>query len=247
MTDTRIQFESIVDSFLEFVDSCGKLNSFTRSKRLQSEKIDECEHFVQIIKSYKAQAIERSQEQAANEFFHMQCCVNALKSVLLMWITLKDEKYQRSWSYLIDAQEYTTIALKVKSYEGILSFQEKLNSIEDSVFPGWALYHSPGFIESIGKCSICGEEFIACDHIENEIYFGSLCQRIERDILELNHTALVEDPRDKRCITTHISDDDGCMIDYFTWEKTGEHVDEKEGAIGHMKSVTFAFPSLDVH
>lgn len=240
-----ISFESISNSFKDFIDSCARLNYFTRSKRLQSEKVIECDYFISSIKEYKAQAIEFGSEEMANEFFHMQCVVNGVRSVLLMWVTLKDEDFQKSWSHLIDAQEYASVALKTKEYEGIINFQSQLIAIEEAIFPGWALFNSPGFIETIGKCSICGSNFAVCDHVENEIYFGSLCQRVDCEILELNHTAVVENPRDKRCIVTEISDDEGYMIDYFTWEKTGEYKEKKEGTIGYMKSVLFTIPSLD--
>jgi hypothetical protein len=240
-------FEKISQNFRDFVDSCGKLNYFTRSKELQSQKVQECEEFILQIKSYKSQAVHFDSEPMANEFFHMQCVVNALKSVLNMWLALKDESYQKSWSYLIDAQEYTCIGLKVKEYEGILNFQQQLIDIESAVFPSWALYNSSGAIESIGNCSICTENFLHCEHIENEIYFGSLCQRIDRKILEVDHVAVVETPRDKRCIITKTSDDDRNMIDYFTLLKTGENKNKEEGVIGYMEGVVFAIPMLDVN
>lgn len=242
----NISFEKIGENFRDFIDSCGKLNFYTRSKRLQSEKVQECVAYIQEIKGYKAQAIEFESEPAANEFFHMQCVINGLKSVLEMWLALKNDDYQKSWSYLIDAQEYTCIALKIKEYEGVVNFQQNLIEIENAVFPSWALFNSPGFIESIGKCSICAESFVACDHIENEIYFGSLCHRVDRKVLEVEHTAVVEQPRDKRCIITKTSDDDGNMIDYFTLEKTGEKKSKQDGVIGHMEGVLFSIPSLDV-
>lgn len=246
MKSKTITFEQIEEKFRTFIDSCGRLNFFTRSKRLQENKIHECSEFVAEIKGYKVQAVENDMESAANEFFLMQCMVNALKASLSMWVNLKSDQYQKSWSYLIDAQEYTNIALKMRDYEGLLNLQKQLTYIEESVFPGWALYNSPGFIETVGKCSICGKKFIDCGHIENQIYRGSLCQRVERKVIELNHTAVVENPRDKRCIITQISDDDGNMIDYFTWEKTGEKKENNEGVIGHMESVLFVIPSLDV-
>lgn len=245
MKRDRISFESISESFMDFVDSCARLSFFTRSKTLQNEKISECDHFIRSIKGYKAKAIEFGNEEMANEFFHMQCVVNGLRSVLLMWVTLKDEDFQKSWSHLIDAQEYTSVALKTKEYEGIINFQSQLLSIEKAVFPGWALFNSPGFIETVGNCSICGSNFAVCDHVENEIYFGSLCQRVDREVLELNHTAVVEHPRDKRCIVTEISDDEDYMVNYFTWERTGERKKKQEGAIRHIKSVLFTIPSLD--
>ena len=245
MNNIVVLFEQIERKFIDLVDSCSCLNYYTRSKRLQEEKIVECDEFIHEIKIFKAQAVEKSSEAAANEFFLMQCVVNAFKASLSMWVSLKDDSYQKSWSYLIDAQEYLCFALKIREYEGILNFQKHLKSIEKAVFPGWALYNSSGFVETIGKCSICGKEFTECNHIENQIYLGSLCQRVDKKIIELDHSALVENPRDKRCIINKISDSDGNMIDYFTWEKTGEIKLNSEGK--DMECVLFSIPSLDVN
>lgn len=58
---------------------------------------------------------------------------------------------------------------------------------------------------------------------------GRLCQRIDRKIVRFDHFALVKNPRDRRCIFTKISEDDGQEIDYFTWEKTGIKKDNSDG------------------
>lgn len=244
MTDKTISFDEIRNDYFDFIDSCGKFNFFTRSKRIQSEKVVECEYYLQVIKSYKKQVIDQGVEALANELFHMQCMVNASRSSLLMWIDLKEEKFNDAWSNLVDAQEYISIALKIKDYEGLRNLEKRLQGAEESLFPGWSLYNSPGFVETIGNCSICGELFSFCDHVENQIYMGQLCQRIDRTIVRADHFAFVENPRDRRCIITKISEDDGREIDYFTWEKTGEKKDNSDGM--HAEAVMFNISTLDV-
>lgn len=73
---------------------------------------------------------------------------------------------------------------------------------------------------------------------------GRLCQRINRDIVRIDHFSFVTNPRDKRCIITKTSDDNGNEIDYFTWEKTGKTVDNRDGH--HVVGRIFCFPTLDV-
>ena len=153
MPEQTMTFEQIHGNYCEFIDSCNKFNSFTRSIRLQKEKIAECDQYIRLIKGFRQQAIDHAFEKQANHFFHMQCMVNALRSALLMWVDVKEEKFQNAWSNLIDAQEYTTIALKIDDYEGIRNLETLLQSAEKSIFPGWARYNSPGWIESIGECS----------------------------------------------------------------------------------------------
>lgn len=244
MTDKAISFDEIRNDYFNFIDSCGRFNFFTRSKRIQSEKVVECEHYLQVIKSYKKQVIDKGVEALANELFHMQCMVNANRSSLLMWIALKEEKFNDAWSDLVDAQEYISIALKIKDYEGVRNLEKRLQGAEESIFPGWSLYNSPGFVETIGNCSICGELFSLCEHVENQIYMGQLCQRIDRKIVRVDHSAFVQNPRDRRCIITKISEGDGHEIDYFTWEKTGEKKGNSDGM--HAEAIIFKIPTLDV-
>ena len=134
--------------------------------------------------------------------------------------------------------------MKIKDYEGVRNLEKRLQAAEESIFPGWSLYNSPGFVETIGNCSICGELFSLCDHVENQIYMGQLCQRIDRNIVRTDHFAFVQNPRDRRCIITKISEDDGQEIDYFTWEKTGEKKDNSDGM--HAEAIMFKIPTLDV-
>lgn len=222
------------------------LKSGVTAIRLQKEKISECEQKIQYMKGFRHQAQCHADEEQANQFFHMLCMLNAMRSTLLMWVDVKEEEFDKAWSNLIDAQEYTAIALKINDYEGVRNLEENLQHIEKSIFPGWTLYNSPGWTESIGECSICGSNFVECDHVENQIYMGNLCLRINRQVIDIDHTALVENPRDRRCVITEISNDEGEMINYFTWEKTGEKKELGEDASMRTKCVLFTFSELDL-
>ncbi|HCD14118.1 MULTISPECIES: hypothetical protein [Gammaproteobacteria] len=244
MNEKRVSYDEIHEAYCEFIDSCGKFSFYTRSIETQRQKVAECDNYLVAIKQYKSQAIEKNNEPVANQFFHMQCMIHALRSSLLMWIELKECSFENAWTHLVDAQEYTAIALRLNDYEGVRNLEARLKGAEQSLFPGWKIYNSPGFVETVGKCSVCHAPFSECDHVENEIYMGSLCQRIDRNIVRVDHFAFVENPRDRRCIITKTSDDDGNEIDYFTWEKTGKKVNNEEGH--HVEGRMFCIPTLDV-
>lgn len=243
MAKTRISFEKVQEDFCRFVDSLAKFNFYTRSVDIQNKKVAESEEYIRFLKELKKEAVKKNNEHVANHIFHMQCMVNALRSSLLMWISIKESEFEDAWSHLVDAQEYTVIAKRLNDYEGIRNLEAHLKSEEEAIFPGWKLYNSPGFVETIGKCSICYELFSVCDHIENEIYMGSLCQRIDRKIIRTDHSALVENPRDRRCIITKISDDDGNKLDYFTWKETGEKFEDKDNFF--VEGCILRFSTLD--
>lgn len=244
MNDSKISLEEIKSKLYEFIDSCDKYSFYTRSTEVQYEKILECENHIKIIKQYKLQAINRNDESAANQLFHVQCIVNALRSFLIMYTEIKKGKFKEAWTALMDAQDYNNIALNINRREGDENLKSRLKAAETSLFPGWNIFNSPGFVETIGNCSICSSSFIDCEHLENEIYMGSLCQRVDRNIIEIDHFAFVKNPRDRRCIVTKISDTDGNEIDYFTWEKTGKIVENDDGL--HIECILFSIPVLDI-
>lgn len=244
MKNKSVSFEELHEEYCEFIDLCGKFNFYTRSGVFQIERVKECERYLQVIKSYKKQAIDNGSEHYANQFFHMQCMINASISSLMMWRNIKESKFHEAWVNLVDAQDYISIALKISDYEGVRNLEDRLKGAEISIFPGWAKYNSPGFVETIGVCSICHKEFLECGHIENKIYMGSLCQRVDREIIDVHHIAYVDSPYDRRCIITKLSDGEGNMIDYFTWEKTGKKIDPKEGMI--TENVIISSVELDV-
>lgn len=245
MFDEKASFKKIHKNFCKFIDSHSQYSFYTSSTSLQRKSVSDCESYLLVIKKYKYQAIDRENEYEANNIFHIQCVINALRSYLLTWIQLKENDYQKSWSNLIDAQDYLSIALKVNDYEGIRSFESRIKNTENSIFPNSISYLSSGITETIGKCSICKKSFTICEHIENHIYMGRLCQRIDKHILDINHVALVKNPRDRRCIIINTSDDEGNEINTFTLENTGVKFDQKNGL--HCKGIVFCFPKLDLH
>jgi hypothetical protein len=132
----------------------------------------------------------------------------------------------------------------IEDYPGLNKLKEFLFHVEDAIFPSLSMYMSSGHTETIGNCSICGLKFLLCDHIENQIYMGRLCRRVGRKILKLNHVALVENPKDRRCIITQISDMDGSMIDYFTRKIINDRTDESD--TNSMKAIILTAHSLDL-
>ena len=201
-----ITYPEIHSDYCKFIKTCEDFLHFTSSKRLQKEKIKEIEAEIFKIKQYKSYFISQKIEEQANQLFHMQCMLNSVKSILSFWIEVKNSNFEKAWHLLIDAQEYINLALKINDYQGVRFIEELLVSIESSIFPRSLSYLSRGCITTIGKCSVCNNNFNLCNHIENEIYMGKLCQRIEKKIIEYNHTAIVKNPRDRRCVIAEYSE-----------------------------------------
>jgi hypothetical protein len=238
-----LTFEQIQEEYNNFIDDCANLNIFTRSMRLQEAKITEIQKFIARVKGFKAQMINRNDEYAANIFFHYQCMLRAMESSLGVWVAIKSEDFTKAWHQLVDAQEYKDVALKIADYPGLRNFETCLQQMENILFPHWSVYNSAGFSESVGNCSICSNDFGKCNHIENFIYMGKLCRRVDRRFIEAHHSAIVKKPRDKRCIITKMSNDNEKMVDRFTLEEVGEKKEKTDAMI--MEGILFSTVSLD--
>lgn len=235
----------ICKSFNEFIDVANNINLIVRSTLLQEDMIAKIDDFVERLKYFKSQSKDQGDEVFANTLFHFQCLLRSVQSSIRMWIFIKQEDYQEAWSSLVDAQDYKDAAMKFEDHVGVRRIEERLDEIRRVIFPPWARYNSAAFSETIGHCSICHQSFGECDHIEGIIYMGTLCRRVGNTLIEGFHSALVEHPRDRRCIITEVSNDDGRMVDVFTLKESEEIHEIEEGVAGHMKGILLTTVSLD--
>lgn len=236
---------AVVDTCLTFLDSAGQLNLIVRSSNLQAAKTKEIDEFIAELKAFKRWAIDHQVERQANELFHFQCFIRSVQSCLETWINIKNSEPESAWHSLMDAIDYKDIALRINDYEGIRIHGALLADARRVLFPENMVFNSPAFRSTVGDCSICGAPFQSCDHIEEFIYSGRLCRRINISVLEANHSAIVKNPRDPRCIMTERSDEAGCMVNMLSLELTGEQRERSDEAM-HVKGILLATKSLDV-
>lgn len=236
----------IQEEFTKITNKAIKHDLLVVDYQLQEEMVKVLELLLQKIKGIKKQAINNHDEKNANHLFYMQCCSNAIICSLKTWINLKNQKPVEAWHKLIDAQEYLYYALKVKiNIPQITAYLNKLKNIEYANFPQFTRYLSASSIIEGGQCSVCGKDFDTCEHIEEMVYCGIACKRVNPKILECNHVALVENPEDRRCIITEFEMTKGKIYDYITLKFIRDKkLSESEHAI--MKAVIYSFKNLDV-
>lgn len=232
----KLTFELIDKKFSDAVLDLVRTLHLTLSARIIRLKIEELDELILIHKSYKYQAIKREDEFHADCFFYMQCVLACIRSMYIVFDEIKKEGNNKAWGALIDAYDYIDIAAKAgkktnipPGKDGVLGttkIRSSIVSIENAIFPSHGKYNSPGFVESIGECSVCGGAFGECDHVEGEIYMGTFCQRVNRELLDVEHFALVDNPRDRRCIFTSGYDDSGIAVDVFSREPLSEQMAE---------------------
>ncbi|ENV37743.1 hypothetical protein F959_01263 [Acinetobacter venetianus RAG-1 = CIP 110063] len=235
---TIVSFEEIHSKFCEKIDTLQSYNNYTCSIELKRIAIKNCLEFIKLIKKEKYSAIKNKKTYIADQLFHMQCVLNSLLSSLKIWLYIEKKQFKNGWDSLIDAYEYLFIAKKINEYKGLSNLEMHLNSIEKSIFPKRKIYLSAAFTSSIGSCSICNKSFYECNHIENNIYCGKLCYRKNISNIKGNHIALVENPRDRRCLITNYGHKNS-IIDSFTLEEIEQKNENQEGLF-HAHILSFS-------
>lgn len=244
----RATLKQLIADYTAGVDDTPRYFAFVRDVGLQQEEIERLTKLKNRFKAFKHGAIEAGDEHGANVLFHIQCMVNAHISFLRMWVEAKSGKNTEAWSALMDAQDYVSYALRAdKNGTGIENFMAHLKKAEDVVFPGFRVFNSCGAVIRGGTCTICSQPFAACDHIEGKVYWGRVCVRVHYDVVELDHVAIVENPRDRRCVITEFTDSDNVRRDYFTWKPLPPAAEPlKPGTIGNMSAILMTTNLLDI-
>jgi len=106
---------------------------------------------------------------------------------------------------------------------------------------------SPSIIMKNPKCSICGNNPTdpeKCDHIVGVIYDGKVC-RIIYDNIDIDHTALVERPKDPRCVPHRILIPKTDMEKAFTEDEIKQKERDKSQLYCHLCSELKIIPDID--
>ncbi|WP_345991754.1 hypothetical protein [Sulfurimonas sp. HSL-1716] len=245
-----ITFEDIVEKFNISLEEALNMTIFVRDIELQKAQVSTLTTQVEEIRQYKCQAMKRREEERANLFFAFHNLLNSVKSCIESIICLKENEHQKGWSKFVDAEEFLDYAaLQKEKLVGLEGYHQHLIHMEKCLFPQWKIFNSPGIVETIGDCNICNVQYGKCDHIEGLLYSGIVCQRINRKFIRVDHSALVEKPKDRRCIITKISTDNGYMKDYMTLKMLDEKVknDGNEEKHMNMECILMTTTSLDIN
>lgn len=245
-----ITFNDIVEKFNISLEEALNMAIFVRDIELQKAQVSALSIQVQEIRQYKYQSIEHGDEERANLFFAFHNLLNSVKACIESIICLKENNHQKGWSKFVDAEEFLDYAaLQKEKLFGLESYRQHLKYMEKCLFPQFKVFNSPGIIETIGDCNICNVQYGSCDHIEGLLYSGIVCQRINREFIKANHSALVEKPKDRRCVITKVSTEEGYMQDYMTLKKLDEKVKNNgnEEKYINMECILMSTNTLDIN
>lgn len=222
----------ILEKYQTVIDNAQELTFLPRDIELQKGAIVEISELLEEISSVKKEAAENGNEERANQLLTLYFMSKSVKHELKMWVELKNETWDEAWDALVTAQESAEeaqgiheIALKLN----VKNHRRKLLTIEKFVFPP-QVFLSPGMVVSEFECSICGDDYEECKHIENQAYSGEVCKRIVRDIAGFREVSIVDDPADKRARVMYFTTGDGKIRNRMTWSVSDpdEHPSEMD-------------------
>ena len=124
-----------------------------------------------------------------------------LRSYGLLWKLISAGRYSDSWGVLQDANDALRF-MRRSSGLTLGSIVDQLAALE-SLYP-YKIFASAGWVVEKYECSICGNDIdsFECSHRKGELYRGKRAYAIVRNVLHMDHIALVEHPADKRCVIT---------------------------------------------
>lgn len=144
-------------------------------------------------------------DEIQNDISILETYVAFFRSYGSLWRKISSGHYSESWVTLQDANDSLRL---IRRWSGLTlaPLVEQLGALE-SLYP-YKIFASVGWAVGWYECSICGNDIdsFECSHRRNELYRGQRACAIARNMLAMDHVALVEHPVDKRCVIT-IPDD----------------------------------------
>jgi hypothetical protein len=196
------------EEYEEVLHEVGRLCFMSSGVELQAEAIEACSAARRKAHEQNVEAGRHSDEGTANLALAYEMILECYESQLRMWVDLKSDKAHEAWDHLVNAEGSLSAALRIcdgpQSHAGVAA---RLLLTEKILFPPQS-FMSTGAIVEKARCSICGRDIEACDHVPGKAYMGQLCYQIIEKA-KLLEVSLVDDPADKRCRVERFSDGQG--------------------------------------
>lgn len=201
---TPIMMQPQTSDLLQAIDDVSSnvlsVNNLSRDMEKRNKVLSQIEELLSVAEEYKSQVqSSEAPSKCANRILSIELTLECWQHELEMWNDLRNEEWGSAWDNMVHAQLASQNALqadKLGEKLGMRKYHRRLNTIEELLFPD-QLFTSPGMKTGTAICSICDEEYSQCPHIKGRAYNGEMCITELRDITEVDHIALVEDPANK--------------------------------------------------
>lgn len=205
---------TFIHQFNEAVADTQKFLFITRAKELQEDACRRLASLKERAANLKKETITDQDDDSANVLLCPESVLEATMNELRMWIALKDDDPNAAWDCLINCQGACRDAILAHTAVDLENYISRLHTLEKLIFPQ-LFFSSTRMVIARSECSICGEEYGECDHLEGRPYMGQICARIVREIREVIGADMVDDPADKHCRILQFTEA-GITRDYLT-------------------------------
>jgi len=152
---------------------------------------------------------EFAPDEIFNDYYLFGVLLSLLKGYAVFWSLVLQEQFSDSWCSLQDVEDRLRILRKFGPIKaiGLLDGIEEQCCHLEKLYPYKWFMSTEATYEQL-ECSICGQDMNsqACPHIQGELYRGVLAVGIVKKVRELHAVALVQNPRDKRCVVKYPDD-----------------------------------------
>lgn len=246
MTTEVANIEAIAKLYNEAGASGQRVAFLQCDASLQQAEVENLERVEAAIREAKLQARATQDERGANLLLGLQVLTRAIADELRMWVALKEQRPHDAWAALVSAQEHADLAVRIPDTASSgTGYRSRLEVLDHTLFPVLQ-FTSTGLTHAGGTCSICGTSFRSCRHVEGRIYFGQVCAEVALQNVSVDHGALVDAPRDKRCYVSEYTDGD-MWYDVMTRLPTGPVEPDGQGDGHRFKCImltTNAIPGV---
>ena len=160
-----------------------------------------------LVTQQKAAAKRAPDENLANYLLSLYCILESRSYEIQASMLLKSDQAEKAWEALIAAQDWAVSAVRAdkRQLEWGAETAERLERAEKTLFPTQT-FVSGAYVYSGTTCTICGKDYESddCMHIVGRPYNGEFCQRIVKEIVGVNHVAIVKNPTSKTHRITEI-------------------------------------------
>jgi len=183
------------------------LNLFYKS--LHEKKFQESKKIIKSIE-VKMDKLTSTNELILNDIYLLKQILLFHDSLIYFWEDVYQKNYSSSWNHLQtcfdllrNINKFSLNNQKTKE----LDFFEKQLLIVEKLYP-YNIFMSMGMEISLFECSLCKKNIdsFECEHDKGELYHGEIAFGIAKDMTDINHISMVENPMDKRCVVQYPDD-----------------------------------------
>jgi len=151
--------------------------------------------------------IDSKEELILNDIYLFKIVLTFHNSLVSLWEDIFNQKYSSSWIFLQDSLDalrtVNKLSLNNKKNKALKFFEKQLLTLE-RLYP-YKIFASVAWEVSFYECSICKKDIDSfdCPHEIGELYNGKIAIAHAKEITQLNHVAMVENPSDKRCVVQY--------------------------------------------